>query len=61
MKLKVGDRVKVYDYRQVELRRGAKGTVASLQAPFWVGVDLDNGMLTTWFVGGQCKKLRKKK
>ncbi len=61
MKLKIGDRVKVYDWRNQETRGGAKGTVCAVKDRRWVGVDLDCGLLTDWFLVGQVRKLRKKK
>ncbi len=61
MKLKVGDRVKVYDWRSMETRGGAKGTVCAIKNGRWAGVDLDCGMLTDWFVLGQIRRLRPRK
>ena len=61
MRLKIGDRVNVYDWRNFETRGGAKGTVCAIKDGRWVGVDLDCGMLTDWFMLGQIRRLRPKR
>lgn len=54
MNLKYDDRVNVYTDGEVY-----KGHVCAVRGE-WVGVDLDNGMLTDWFHVSQCKKIKEK-